>query len=397
MIRGFLIALFLAAVFSAMAFPIFRRISAAFAGRKGLAAGATLALLLAVILLPGFMLLQIVVEQAQDIGQNALPWLQGKLHTTSGVKFQLPQWLPFRGTLQEWLPTVASKLGELSGKIGGFIVQAISAVTSGTARFFLDLFVLIAAMFYFLKEGPEILAALKSYAVLPASVQDRVFERVVVVTRSTMKGTLVIGIVQGALGGIGFLMFAVQGAAFWGVVMAIASMLPLVGTSLIWIPAVIYLLAVGETTAAVGLLLWSAIIVSNIDNVLRPILVGGEAEMPDVLVLMSTFGGLAMFGAAGLILGPVIASVCVTLLEITHDLLRQSGAEDVAAADAAPGRAAVVAEAGQSAPTDAGAPGAAPSGSGHGSLEVGLTQAQKDEVERLRADVDDINATKVQK
>ena len=105
--------------------------------------------------------------------------------------------------------------------------------------------------------------------------------------------------------------------------MAVASMLPVVGTSLVWIPAVLYLLATGETTSAIGLALWSAIIVSNVDNVLRPILVGGDTEMPDLLVLIATFGGLSMFGGTGLILGPVVAAVFMTLLEITYETLQQ--------------------------------------------------------------------------
>jgi len=178
---------------------------------------------------------------------------------------------------------------------------------------------MLYAMFYFLKEGPALLDGLERYALSLGGVQKRVFQRAVVVTRATVKGTLVIGIVQGLLGGLGFWMFGVGGAAFWGAVMMIASMLPVVGTSLVWIPGVIFLLAAGETTPAIGLALWSAIIVSNIDNVLRPILVGGDTEMPDLLVLISTFGGLGMFGGAGLIVGPVLAAVTMTLLDISHE------------------------------------------------------------------------------
>ena len=102
--------------------------------------------------------------------------------------------------------------------------------------------------------------------------------------------------------------------------MAIASMLPVVGTSLVWIPGALFLFANGDTNSAVGLLIWSAVIVGNIDNILRPMLVGNDTEMPDLLVLISTFGGLAMFGGSGLILGPVIAAVSFTMMQIVYEM-----------------------------------------------------------------------------
>ncbi len=324
MVRGFLIALFLAAVFSAMAYPLYRRIAQAVGNRPAVAAGLTLLLLISAALLPGIALLILISEQAQDIAKQAIPWAQQYIQDANVAPgLQIPEGIPFGDQIEAWLPDIAAKLGELSSKLGEFVVQTASAATSGAAQFFLNLFVMLYAMFFFLSDGPALVDTLRRYAMTLAGVQERVFQRAVVVARATIKGTLVIGIVQGALGGIGLAMFGVGGAAFWGAVMAVASMLPVVGTSLVWIPAVLYLLATGETTSAIGLALWSAIIVSNVDNVLRPILVGGDTEMPDLLVLIATFGGLSMFGGTGLILGPVVAAVFMTLLEITYETLQQ--------------------------------------------------------------------------
>jgi len=315
MIRSFLIALFLAAAFSAMAYPLFERINKAIGGRRGLAAAVTLVVLISAVVLPVIALLQVVADQAEGIKQSALPWIQEQMQEPTKAQIQLSDWIPFSDRLQAWVPTIAAKLGELSSKIGEFAAKIISDVTSGAAGFLLNLFVMLYAMFHFLKEGPALLSQLERYALVPGSVQQRVFERALTVTRATVKGTLVIGIVQGILGGVGFVIFGIPGAAFWGTVMAIASMLPVVGTALIWIPGVIFLAANRDTNGAVGLAIWSAVIVSNIDNVLRPILVGGDTEMPDLLVLISTFGGLAMFGGVGLILGQVIAAVCTTMID----------------------------------------------------------------------------------
>jgi predicted PurR-regulated permease PerM len=139
------------------------------------------------------------------------------------------------------------------------------------------------------------------------------------ISRATIKGTLVIGIVQGALGCIGFAVAGIEGAAFWGAVMAILSIIPGIGPALVWVPGVIYLFANGETTSAVGLTLWCALVVSTIDNVLRPTLVGRDTQMPDLMILVSTLGGLALFGAVGLIIGPVVAGLFITIWEIFRE------------------------------------------------------------------------------
>ena len=248
---------------------------------------------------------------------------------------------------------------------------------------------MLYAMFYFLKEGPALLDALEHYALSLAGVQKRVFQRAVVVTRATVKGTLVIGIVQGILGGLGFWMFGVGGAAFWGAVMVIASMLPVVGTSLIWIPGIIFLLATGETNAAIGLAIWSSVIVANVDHVLRPILVGNDTEMPDLLVLISTFGGLGMFGAAGLIVGPVLAAVTMTLFDISHETLRDPAIEKPEIPSNANQKPAE--EPSEPPPT---ADNEAPAGSSTSLLEVSLSDAQKREVELLKKELADMKAAK---
>ncbi len=387
MIQSFIIALFLAAVFSAMAYPLCKWFAQKLSGRTGLAAAITLLLLISAILLPGIALLVLVAEQAREVGQQAIPWVQQQLKASAGHNLQLPDWLPFHKQLEAYAPTVATKIGELSTTIGEFAVSAITALTSDAAQFLLNLFVMLYAMFYFLKEGPALLEALEHYALSLGGVQKRVFQRAVVVTRATVKGTLVIGIVQGFLGGLGFWMFGVGGAAFWGAVMMIASMLPVVGTSLIWIPGVIFLLATGETAPAIGLALWSAIIVSNIDNVLRPILVGNDTEMPDLLVLISTFGGLGMFGGAGLIVGPVLAAVTMTLLDISHETLKDPAADNPG--DPSKGRSAKE-PAKPTPPTES----KAPESTTARLLEVGLSEAQKKEVELLKKELADVKAAK---
>jgi len=136
------------------------------------------------------------------------------------------------------------------------------------------------------------------------------------VTRATIKGTLLIGIIQGTLAGIGFWVAGIDGAAFWGTVMAVLSVVPGIGAALVWVPAVIYLFIVGHSLAATLLLAWCAAGVGTIDNMLRPKLVGKDAKMPDLLILLGTLGGLFFFGPIGFIIGPLVCGLFLTVWDI---------------------------------------------------------------------------------
>ena len=317
LIWDFLIALFLAAIFSAMASPLHKKALSLVGGRNGLATAITLITLFTCVFLPTLVLVYVAALQANELTYDVISFVQRL--DTEGLNFTVPEWLPFKDQIQNAGPQIASKLGELAGTLAGFFMSAASAATKGTASFFLSLFIMIYAMVFFLKEKTSVLAQLMRYSGLPRESQERLVVRTVSISRATIKGTLVIGIAQGALGGIGFAVAGISGAAFWGVVMAVASVIPGIGTALVWVPAVIYLFATGKIVTAIALALWFALVVGTIDNVLRPILVGRDTEMPDLLVLISTLGGLAMFGAVGLIIGPVIAGLFVTMWELFQD------------------------------------------------------------------------------
>jgi predicted PurR-regulated permease PerM len=151
---------------------------------------------------------------------------------------------------------------------------------------------------------------------LTAKDENRMVEKFVSVSRATLKGTLVIGLVQGGLAGIAFFVLGINGAFFWGTIMAVLSIIPGVGVALVWIPAAGYLLVIGSSIKALLLTLWCAGLVGTVDNVLRPRLVGKDTKMPDLLILLGTLGGLVLFGAAGIIVGPVVAALFVTVWEI---------------------------------------------------------------------------------
>jgi predicted PurR-regulated permease PerM len=136
------------------------------------------------------------------------------------------------------------------------------------------------------------------------------------VTRATLKGTLMIGILQGGLAGAAFAVAGIDNAVFWGTVMAVLSVIPSIGSALVWFPAAIILIMQGSTVGGVGLLVFCGLIVGSLDNVLRPILVGKDTKMHELMIFFGTLGGIMMFGIAGIFIGPVIASLFVTIWEL---------------------------------------------------------------------------------
>lgn len=207
-------------------------------------------------------------------------------------------------------------VGAAAKSIGGFLVTVASRMTATTAVFLLNLFVMVYAMFFFLKDGEKILEKIFYYLPLSDEDEELMLQRFSSITRATVKGTLVIGIIQGALAGFAFWVAGIDGAAFWGTIMAILSIVPGIGAALIWVPAVIYLIVTGQLLAGLLLFAWCVAIVGTIDNILRPILVGKDAKMPDLLILVGTLGGLFLFGPIGFIVGPIVCGLFLTVWDI---------------------------------------------------------------------------------
>ncbi len=315
MVAGFVETLFLAAVFSGMMHGLYKRIARSIGGRKPASAVLTIVLFVLVLVVPLSAFLGVVVSQAVDVSASVGPWVQRELTQTNQLDGLLQQ-LPFWEAIQPYQDLISTKVAEFAGRLGTFLVSSVAAASRGTAVFFFQLFIMLYAMFFFLLRGKEYLARVLYYIPLAPDAENRLVAKFVSVARATIKGTLVIGVIQGGLGGLGFLAAGIGGWAFWSVVMMILSVIPGVGTALVWVPAVIYLFAIGLGGKAIALGLWCALVVGTVDNVLRPRLVGRDTEMSDLLVLISTLGGIVAFGATGFIIGPIIAALWVTVWEI---------------------------------------------------------------------------------
>lgn len=332
--RPFLGALALAAICAVLAQPFYRAILSRVGQRQGLAS--TISVLVGILLVVGPLIGigYLAVAQASGLMEGSSELLASLSDDVEDLKvgaFEFPDWMPFREQLANDGPKIFEKAQELLGTIASFLASSLSGMANGTASFFVSLFTFLYAMFFFLPLKTSAFRPILMNSGLTAELQDKLHERIVSVSRATIKGTLLIGVIQGALGGFGFWLAGIEGAAFWAVVMAIAAAIPGIGATGVVVGGAIYLLIQGAVPAAIGLALWAFLVVGTIDNVLRPTLVGRDAKMSDLMIFVSTLGGLAVFGASGLIFGPVIAGLFVAvweaIAEFSHRLRLENGAD----------------------------------------------------------------------
>ncbi len=315
MIRQFLIAIFLGGIFSALSFPMYRRFEIWFGGRRIPASAVTIIVIVCVIFVPLAGLLGIVANQAVKIGTVAKPWIEHQI-SEPGALSQSLQSLPFYETIEPYRNQILTKAGELAGSIGGFIVDKLTSATMGTFNTIIDVLIMLYCMFFFLIEGDGILKKALYYLPLEDHDERRILDKFTSITRATIKGTLVIGILQGGLAGLAFAVLGIHSAVFWGTVMAVLSVIPSVGSALVWFPAVVYLAATGHIAKGIVLFVFCAFVVGSLDNLLRPKLVGKDTQMHELMILFGTLGGIFMFGMVGIIIGPIIAGLFVTVWEI---------------------------------------------------------------------------------
>jgi len=322
MIRNFLMALLLAGIFSAMAQPGYRKIIQLFGGRRRAASLTTLLLFVIIILVPVSGLVSIVTAQAIKVGQSITPWVQRQIEQPAAFSEYL-QRIPFYEEILPYRDQIISKAGELASRISVFLVNSLSAGAVGTVNFIFMFFVFLYVSYFFLIDGKVLLDRILLYLPLEDRDEQRLLDRFTSVTRATLKGTALIGVLQGGLAGVAFAVAGIEAAVFWGTVMAALSIIPALGSALIWVPAAIILAAGGSYLKAIGLILFCGLIVGSLDNVLRPRLVGKDTQMHDLMIFFGTLGGIALFGLIGFIIGPIIAALFVTIWDIYGEVFKE--------------------------------------------------------------------------
>jgi len=315
MIRPFLLAVLLAGIFASLAQPPYQRFRRWFGGREVPASLLTLLLIVLVIIVPLGFLLGVVTAEAIKVGESISPWVSDKIHNPDQIEIWL-RGLPFYDRIAPFEDDILTRLGQVVGFLSRFLINSLSHATSGTVQFLFLLMVMLYSMFFFLMHGGRLLDLILFYLPLEDDEERRLLDKFRSVTRATLKGTAVIGLLQGGLAGLAFFVVGIPSAVFWGTLMVVLSIIPGVGTALIWVPAAVILAAGGHLAKGIALALFCGLVVGSIDNVVRPALVGKDTQMPDLMIFLSTLGGIVMFGALGLILGPIVGALFITVWEM---------------------------------------------------------------------------------
>lgn len=321
MIAQFLMAIFMAGLFAALTQPVFHWLTRLFGGNRYLGAAVNLLLLVMVVLLPVTLLAGIFIAQAVDVGRSLTPIAVQFVREPEAFVTWLHN-LPYYQEVMTYEDELKNRIAASIEAAGSFLVGGLSQVAISTANLLFMALVFLYTFFFFQLDGYKVVHAILYYLPLEDRVERRLLTKFTLVTQAMLKGTFLIGLLQGALAGIAFGVAGVPHAVFWGTVMAVLSIVPGIGSAVVWVPASIILVVQGHVVAGVGLFVFCALVVGSIDNLLRPVLVGKDTNMHELMIFFGTLGGLFTFGMAGLLIGPVIASLFLTIWEIYGEAFR---------------------------------------------------------------------------
>ncbi|MFN0161906.1 MAG: AI-2E family transporter [Burkholderiales bacterium] len=305
--------------------PVYRALLPRLRQRRTLAALSTVLIVLLLVVLPAVL---IGMALAREAGAVVARLQSGELEPARyfrGVFEALPAgvttWLDRFGLVD--FETLQQRLTEALAQASRFIATQALGIGQDTFKFILQLFVTLYLTFFLIRDGEALSRAMRSAIPLAAAHQAELLAKFAVVLRATVKGNLLVAALQGLLGGLAFWFLGVQGGMLWAVAMAFLSLVPAVGSALVWIPVALYFLASGALWQGFALAAWGVFVIGMVDNLLRPLLVGKDTRLPDYVVLITTLGGMSVFGINGFVLGPTIAAMFVAVWHI-HGVTRSS-------------------------------------------------------------------------
>ncbi len=304
-------AVFWGTILAILFAPLQRRLVARIGGRRNLAALITLLLVLLLVILPLVVISGSLVSEGANLYQSIK---SGQINF--GAYFQqamdaLPpsvHALLARFDLAD-IASLQDKLTAGAMQASQFLATQALNIGQDTFQFVVSFGIMLYLLFFLLRDGPLLSARLRRAVPLSDMHKQHLFRKFTTVVRATVKGNVAVAAAQGALGGIIFSILSIQGALLWGVIMAFLSLLPAIGAGLIWAPVAVYFLLTGDVVKGAVLIAFGVLVIGMVDNVLRPILVGKDTKMPDYVILISTLGGMALFGLNGFVIGPLIAAL----------------------------------------------------------------------------------------
>jgi len=319
LVEPFLHTMILSAALAIIFSPINSRLFHRLGGRANLAAGITSLLIVVLILLPTAFLVWGLVTEGMDSMMTIRAWadrndfaelLRG--HRLDPVMDWIRERLPFV-TIDE--ATIQARILAFARNSTQSMLNASASLVGNMAKLVLRFFLMIFMIFYFLREGRGIVQKIKYLAPLRTHQEDIIIESLQRVSRAVLLGSLLIAVLQGLVGALGLYIVGIK-PLFWGTMMGLAALIPIIGTGLVWIPATAYLYFFGDWQWALFLLLYNVLIVTNIDTILRPMLMRKAAEVSPFYIFLAILGGINAFGALGIFYGPLILTFLMVMLKI---------------------------------------------------------------------------------
>ncbi|MCE1251878.1 MAG: AI-2E family transporter [Comamonadaceae bacterium] len=311
-------AVFWAVVLAILFMPLHRRLLARMPKRHNLATLCTLGLCLLLVILPmAFISLSLVQEAAQVYERMRSGDLNFGRYGQQ-ILAALPDWatrLLAHFHLSS-LADVQEKLSSAAVQASQFLATKAVNIGQNTLGFLVSIGIMLYLLFFLLRDGTALVARMRNAIPLDEAHKRDLGSKFATVVRATVKGNIVVAASQGALGGFIFWVLGIQAPVLWGVLMAFLSLLPAIGASLIWMPVAVYYFATGAATQGVILTAFGLFVIGLVDNLLRPLLVGKDTKLPDYLVLISTLGGMSLFGLTGFVIGPAIAALFVAVWDL---------------------------------------------------------------------------------
>lgn len=304
-------AVFWGIVLAILFAPLYRKLAHWLHGKHNLAAVLTLGVIVLIVILPLALISSSLVREGAGVFRRIQSGEINFGRYFEQILAVLPGWVT-----QLLHQSGLDDFGALQQRIVQAVTQASQLIATraldigqNTLDFVVSFFITLYLAFFLLRDGSWLSRRIWEAIPLDPDSKRRLFSKFATVVRATVKGNILVAIAQGALGGIAFWFLGIHGALLWAVLMAFLSLLPAIGAALVWGPVAIYLLVTGELWSGVGLIAWGTLVIGLVDNVLRPVLVGKDIKMPDYLVLISTLGGLAIFGLNGFVIGPLVAAM----------------------------------------------------------------------------------------
>ncbi|MCF1708198.1 AI-2E family transporter [Tabrizicola sp. J26] len=304
-------ALILAILFRPLYLSLLRRTGQ----RRNLAAAMSLLACVVIVIVPGAIVLDSMIEESQRLYSRAGVIEIDIASTIRNLWTHLPDFVirlfawvgltgpdEFHTLITDFIGQVAQSAADLAVRLGQSTVQL--AISLG---------IMLYTLFFLFRDGPALITTFRRASPLSQGHTDKVLAKLASAVRATIKGNVIIAILQGALGGVIFWLLGIQAALLWAALMSLLALLPVVGAALVWVPFAIYLLIAGQTAKGVTLLVFGALVISLVDNLLRPALVGRDLRLPDFVVLVTTVGGIALIGPNGFVIGPMIAALFVAI------------------------------------------------------------------------------------